>query len=114
MQIDVWHVMITPSFFLFSILGLSLPNPSFYYNVSALEDDIEYGNMTALRERGDRFYDLEQYSEAIKYYDILLAINENDTYALSQKASSLFFSDKYNDAMIYYDMALAINKTDTH
>jgi tetratricopeptide (TPR) repeat protein len=114
MQTDVWDVMITATFFLFTSLGLTLPNQSFYYNVNALEDDIEYGNMTALKESGDRFYDLEQYSEAIKYYDIILAINETDTYALSQKASSLFFSDKYNDALIYYDMALAINKTDIY
>lgn len=114
MQIDICCLVTAGTLFVFSILGISLPNQSFFNNVYALQDDKEFGNITALQEKGDRFFDLEQYSEAIKYYDMILAINENDTYALSQKASSLFFSDKYDDALIYYDRALALNKTDTY
>jgi tetratricopeptide (TPR) repeat protein len=95
-------------------LEVAYLNQSYFYNVYASLDEKEYGNITALQEKGDKYFDLEQYSEAIEYYDSMLALNENDTYALSHKADSLYFSDKYEEAMTYYDMALAINNSDTY
>ena len=61
-------------------------NQSYFCNVYASLDEKEYGNNTALQEKGDKYFELEQYSEAIKYYDSMLALNQNDTFALSNKA----------------------------
>lgn len=114
MTIDIRCLVIVGSLFLFSIVEVAYLNQSYLYNVYAFLDEKEYGNITALQEMGDKYFELEQYSEAIKYYDSMLALNENDTYALSHKADSLYFSDKNEEAMTYYDMALAINNSDTY
>ena len=78
------------------------------------EDNRKFENITYLIEKADEFYDSDRYDEAIKYYDMALAINKSDTYALDSIGDALYNLERYDEAIKYYDMALAINKSDTY
>ena len=56
---------------------------------------------------------LGNYSEAIQYYDKVLAINPKYTNALYNKGVALDNLGNYSEAIQYYDKVLAINATDT-
>ncbi|MGB6527680.1 MAG: tetratricopeptide repeat protein [Candidatus Nitrosopolaris sp.] len=55
---------------------------------------------------------LGNYTGAIEYYDKALAIQSNDTYALTNKGTALEHLGNYTGAIEYYDKALAINPKD--
>jgi len=111
---DLHHVVIIGIFFSVGLLAISWVNQSYFYEAYSQEGDKKNENITSLIKKGDEFYDLDRYDEAIKYYDMALALDENDTHALSHKGDVLYYLDRYDEAIKYYDMALAINKTDTY
>jgi len=92
---------------------------SYFYGAYSEEIDKKDQNTAALIEKGDDFYNSEQYDEAIKYYNKVLEINQSDTYALSSKADAFYNlgqydEGQYNNAIEYYDKVLVINENDTY
>ena len=68
-----------------------------------VEDVKIFENITILIEKGDEFYGLNQYEEALRYYDKALTINKTNTYALASKGDSLNHLGKYHEAINYIE-----------
>jgi len=66
-------------------------------------------NINLLVIKGRAFNRLQNYTEAIKYFDRALAIDPNNTYALANKGLALNKLGNYTEAIKYYDKALAID-----
>ena len=49
-----------------------------------------------------------KFNESITYFDKVLAIDTNNTIALTQKANAFGGLGKYPEAITYYDKVLAI------
>jgi len=79
-----------------------------------VEKNRNFENVTLLMEKADQFYDSGQKEEAIKYYQMVLAINKTDTYALNSIGDSLYDLERYDDAIKYYEKTLAANKSNTY
>jgi tetratricopeptide (TPR) repeat protein len=61
-----------------------------------------------LVERGNSFYDLKMYEEAISWYDKALAVNPNDVNASYYKGTAFDELHRYEDALSWFDKTLDI------
>lgn len=61
-----------------------------------------------LNDKGDSFYALGQYQEAINWYDKALEINPSDIDVLYYKGNSLYALGQYQEAITWYDKALVL------
>ena len=52
---------------------------------------------------------LANYTQAIAYYDIVLAINPKNIAALDNKRLSFYHLGRYLQAIVYYDKSMAID-----
>jgi tetratricopeptide (TPR) repeat protein len=57
---------------------------------------------------------LDQYQQAITYFDKALEINPNYAYALAHKGDALSNLDQYQQAITYFDKALTIDPNNDH
>src|SRR5689334_17022400 len=75
--------------------------------------NVSVQNASALVDKGNAFFDLRNYAQAIQYYDKALAIDQNYKNALSGKGDAHYTlandTHGYNKAMQYYDKALSID-----
>jgi tetratricopeptide (TPR) repeat protein len=71
-------------------------------------------NVNDLIDKGNSFYNLGNYQEAITYYDKALAIDPNNVYALNAKGVALGNLNKSQEAITYYDKALAIDPNNVY
>ena len=75
------------------------PEPNDSTTVSYSEENFDSSNIDDLTNRGNQFYDQQQYDSAMKYYEAVLAMEPENQYAL------------YNKALVYYtrqDYSLSI------
>jgi len=98
----------------FAIILIGMLNNILPESQSQEEEDRNFENVTLLIEKADQFYDSGQKEAAIKYYQMVLAINKTDSYALNSIGDSLYDLERYDDAINYYEKTLAINKSDTY
>jgi len=68
-------------------------------------------DLLVLNEKGTELIDSEKYSEAIKYFDKILEINQDDFRALSNKGNALLLMENPSEAIKYLEMAYQVNKT---
>jgi tetratricopeptide (TPR) repeat protein len=71
-------------------------------------------DVSALVNKGDALYKQGNYTQAIQYYDKVLAIDPKDGEALNGIGDALRGQGNYTQAIQYYDKALAVNAEDTY
>ena len=59
--------------------------------------------------KGMAYLDVGNYTEAIAYFDKVLAINPNNSLALNNKGAALYGLGIYNESIAYFDKALSVN-----
>jgi tetratricopeptide (TPR) repeat protein len=59
--------------------------------------------VNALLRLGNQLLNSGSYSDAIGYYDKMLAINGSNSHALNNKGFSLYSLGNYSGALYYYD-----------
>ena len=114
MRINIFDLLVITGFSILGFFILSTSNSQLQLNYSYSENGDSTGNVTALLEEADDLYIRGQYPEAIKYYDMVLSISPNDTYAITGKGDSLYNLEKYREAIKLYEDALAINSSETY
>jgi len=97
---------------LIAIIVLDL-RPSVYALVK-VQKDIAAGNVTSLLKKGLALDKSGNHTEAIEYYNKVLAIDPNDVATLDAKGVSLDYLGNYTGAIEYYDRALAIDPNDVY
>ncbi|MGC1927822.1 MAG: tetratricopeptide repeat protein, partial [Candidatus Nitrosopolaris sp.] len=71
-------------------------------------------SLDTLYNKGLALYHLGNYTEAIGYFDKVLAVNPKYIAALGGKGNVLLALGNYTGAILYYDRVLAINPSDRH
>jgi len=96
-----------------SLFLLSWINPSFSQEPLPEISDEDFDLLEEFLEYADKFFEEENYEEAILFYDKALSIDSTDLHALFGMAFTLDAISKYDEAISYYDQILAIDPSDT-
>jgi len=96
-----------------SLFLLSWMNTSFSQEPLPEISDEDLELLEQFLEYADKFFEEENFEEAILFYDRALGIDSNDFHALFGMAFTLDSISKYGEAISYYDKILAINPSDT-
>lgn len=66
-------------------------------------------NLPMLTDLANKYYDAGRYSEAITYYNRVLATDPNNISVLTDLGTAHFYSGRSDDAISYYNRSLQIN-----
>jgi len=69
------------------------------------------GTIDSFQEKGDQYYDAENYKTAITYYNRVLEIDPNNLETLNKIGLSYFFSGQDSKALEHFDKAISIDPT---
>ncbi|HUI29259.1 MAG TPA: tetratricopeptide repeat protein [Candidatus Acidoferrales bacterium] len=96
--------------------GWNLEYDSSYASaIEKLDTAISYGESAVFYERrGDCYYDLENYDQALMDYDHALQLSPQDPWTLSSKVYALFYSGDLDQAHETAKEALAISPADSN
>jgi tetratricopeptide (TPR) repeat protein len=77
--------------------------------VTTSANNVTANNIGLLTNKGIALFNLERYTEAIKYFDKALAIDPQYVDALNNKGRALSHLGNYTGGIEYFDKALAID-----
>ena len=102
-------VLVLGSILYYSITMLATVGQSPIQLATATTSITTLDEINFLNNKGMSFNSLGKFNESITYFDKVLAMDPNNTIALTQKANAFGGLGKYHEAITYYDKVLDIN-----
>lgn len=84
-------------------------HPSKEHNEFMQQVSLEQATKEDLNNKGNKFFDREEYFEAIRFYDMAIEKDPEYTSAWLNKGSAFYKLDMYDKALTAYDEAIRIN-----